>query len=178
MLRSYAECVRAAEQAGKALKASRGGFQLNHILIHSAILEVQLRLLANARQGAPGAVTPELRAAAADAAVREALKRLRGFCRVFPIGKPLLHLRQGEYEWIKGNGAAAIKECELTLVAARSLTSEYYEALAHRDLAIYLNQDDPARDRHLREAESIFARLGAARDLARLRCESNIAEIN
>jgi class 3 adenylate cyclase len=175
---SNGEFARAAEQAGKALAASRGGFQLNHILIHSAILEVQLQLLANAHHVAPSAATPQLSADAADAAVREALKRLRGFCRVFPIGRPLLHLRQGEYEWIKGNGAAAIKHCELALVAARSLKSEYYEALAHRDLAIYLNKDNPARDRHLREAQAVLGRLGAARDLARLPCESKIAEIN
>jgi len=175
---SNGEFKRAAEHAGKALAASRGGFQLNHILIHSAILEVQLRLLAMARHGALGAAMPELSATAADAAVREALKRLRGFCRVFPIGRPLLHLRQGEYEWINGNGATAIKHCELALVAARSLKSEYYEALAHRGLAIYINNDDSDRNRHLREAESIFSRLGAARDLARLRSESKIAEIN
>jgi hypothetical protein len=175
---SNGDFARAAEQAGKALTASRGGFQINHILIHSAILEVQLQLLANARHAAPGAALPELSAAAADAAVSEVLKRLRGFCRVFPIGKPLLHLRLGEYEWIKGNGAMAIKHCELALVAARSLKSEYYEALAHSGLAIYLNKDDPACNRHLLEAESIFVSLGAARDLARLRCESKIAEIN
>jgi class 3 adenylate cyclase len=175
---SNGEFARASEHAGEALAASHGGFQLNHILIHSAILEVQLRLLAMARQGAPGAALPELSAAAADATVREALKRLRGFCRVFPIGKPLLHLSQAEHEWIKGNSAAAIKQCELTLVAARSLKSEYYEALAHRGLAIYINNDDSDRSRHLREAESIFSRLGAARDLSRLRSESKIAEIN
>ena len=175
---SNGDFARAAEQAGKALTASRGGVQINHILIHSAILEVQLQLLANARHATPGAVLPELSEAAADAAVREVLKKLRGFCRVFPIGKPLLHLREAEYEWIKGNGASAIKQCELALVAARSLKSEYYEALAHRGLAIYLNKDGPARNRHLLEAESIFVTLGADRDLARLRCESKITEIN
>ena len=175
---SNGEFARASEHAGKALAASRGAHQPNDVLIQSAILEVQLQLLANARHVAPGAATPQLSAATADAAVREALKRLRGFCRVFPIGRPLLHLRQGEYEWIKGNGATAIKHCELALAAARSLKSEYYEALAHGDLAIYLNKDDPARNRHLHEAESIFTRCGAARDLARLRKESRITEIN
>jgi hypothetical protein len=50
--------------------------------------------------------------------------------------------------------------------------------LAHRDLAIYINKDDPVRNRHLHEAESIFSSLGAARDLARLRRESKITEIN
>jgi len=175
---SNGEFARAAEHADEALGASRGGFQLNHILIYSAILEVQLWLLANARPGAPGAAIQELSAASADAAVREALKRLRDFCRVFPIGKPLWRLRQGEYEWIKGNRAAAIKHCELALMAAHSLKSEYYEALAHCDLAIYLDKGDPVRNRHLREAESIFSRLGAARDLERLRNESKIAEMN
>jgi len=175
---SNGEFERAAEQAGKAQAASRGAHQPNDVLIHSAILEVQLRQLAMARQVAPGAALTKLSATAADAAVRKALKRLRGFCRVFPIGKPLLHLRQGEYEWIKGNGETAVKQCELGLVAARRLRSEYYEALAHRGLAIYLNKDDSARNRHLREAESIFVSLGAARDLERLRSESKTAEIN
>ena len=175
---SNGEFTRAAEQAGKAQAASQGGARINQMLVHSAILEVQLQLLATARRSAPGAAIPELSAAAADAAVREALKKLRGFCRVFPIGKPLLHLRQGEYEWIKGNGAKAIKHCELALKAAHDLKSEYYEALAHRELAIYLNNRDPARSRHLREAESIFVNLGATRDLERLQCESKITEIN
>jgi hypothetical protein len=175
---SKGDFARAAEQAGKALAAGRGGFQLYHILIHSAILEVQLRLLRIALDGASRAELPELTARAADAAVGESLKRLRAFCRVFPIGKPLLQLSQAEREWIKGNGAAAIRHCELALKAARDLRSEYYEALAHRNLAIYLDRDDPNRIRHLREAESVLVRFGAARDLARLRTEAKIAEIN
>ena len=175
---SHGEFAQAAEHAGKALAASHGGHQPNDVLIQSAILEVQLRLLRITRNGSPGNSTTQLSAPAANAAVRGSLKRLRSFCRVFPIGRPLLHLRQGEYEWIKGNGASAIKQCEMALAAARSLKSEYYEALAHRDLAIYINKDDPVRNRHLHEAESIFSSLGAARDLARLRRESKITEIN
>ena len=80
---------------------------------------MQLRLLRIAQSGTPGNSTPQLSAPVADAAVRESLKRLRSYCRVFPIGRPLLHLSQAEHEWIKGNGATAIKHCELALVAAR-----------------------------------------------------------
>jgi hypothetical protein len=97
---------------------------------------------------------------------------------VFPIGRPLLHLSLAEHEWIKGNGAAAIKDCELALKAAHDIKSEYYEALAHRDLAIYLDADDPARNQHLHEARTILGKLAAARDLARLSAELKIAEIN
>jgi class 3 adenylate cyclase len=172
------EFARAAEHVGKALAGSRGAHQPNDVLIQSAILEVQLRLLGIAENGAPGSSTPQLSAPEANAAVRGSLKRLRSYCRVFPIGRPLLHLSQAEHEWIKGNGATAIKNCELALKAARDLKCEYYEALAHRDLAIYLSEDDPARNGHLREAQSMLGSLGAARDLARLPCESNIAEIN
>jgi class 3 adenylate cyclase len=174
---SNGEFARASEHVGKALAASHGAHQPNDVLIQSAILEVQLRLLRIAENGAPGNATPQLSAPEANAAVCESLKRLRSFCRVFPIGRPLLHLSQAEHEWIKGNGAAAIKECERALKAARDIKSEYYEALAHRDLAIYLNADDAARIRHLREAQAVLGRLGAARDLARLRSEAKIAEI-
>ena len=175
---SNGEFARASEHAGKALAASRGAHQPNDVLIQSAILEVQLRLLRIAENGAPGNSTPQSSVPEANAAVRGSLKRLRSYCRVFPIGRPLLHLSQAEHEWIKGNSAAAVKDCELALKAARDIESEYYEALAHRDLAIYLVADDPARNRHLCEAESILVRLGAVRDLARLRCESKITEIN
>jgi len=175
---SNGEFAQAAEHAGKAQAASRGGHQPNDVLIQSAILEVQLRLLRNALNGAPDNSAPQLTLSAADAAVRDSMKRLRSFCRVFPIGRPLLHLRQGEFEWIKGHGAAAIKHCELALKAARNLKSEYYQALAHRDLAIYLNADNPDRNGHLREAESIFVKLGAARDLARLQCDAKATEMN
>jgi class 3 adenylate cyclase len=175
---SNGEFARAYEHAGKALAASRGAHQPNDVLMQSAILEVQLRLLRVAENGAAGNSTPQLSAPEANAAVRGSLKRLRSYCRVFPIGRPLLHLSQAEYEWIKGNGAAAIKECEFALKAARDIKSEYYEALAHRDLAIYLDADAPARSRHLREARAVLCRLGAARDLARVPCEPTSAEIN
>jgi len=175
---SNGEFARASERVGEALAASRGAHQPNEVLILSAILEVQLRLLRIAKNGASDNSTPQLSVAATDAAVREALKRLRGFCRVFPIGRPLLHLSLAEHEWIKGNGAAAIKDCELALKAAHDIKSEYYEALAHRDLAIYLDADDPARNQHLHEARTILGKLAAARDLARLSAELKIAEIN
>jgi hypothetical protein len=172
------EFARASEHAGKALAASRGGSRINHLLIHSAILDVQFRLLRITENGAPCNSTLQLSAPEVNAAVRGSLKRLRSFCRVFPIGRPLLRLSQAEYEWIKGNGTAAIKEGKLALKAARDIKSEYYEALAHRDLAIYLEADDPARNRHLREARTILGRLGATRDLSRLPSELKIAEIN
>ncbi|HTD56882.1 MAG TPA: AAA family ATPase [Silvibacterium sp.] len=168
---SNGDFARAAEHADKALAASHGSFQPNQLLIYSAILEVYLSLLQVARSGAQGGAVQESNAASAEASVSAALKMLRGFSRLFPIGKPLLHLRQGQREWIMGNRAGALKHCKLGLQAARTLPSEYYEGLAHLELASCLEENGPARAQHLHEGEAILSRLGATRDLARLRKE-------
>lgn len=159
----------AAKCADEVTAATQGGsFQPNQILIHSAILEVRLALLQAARNRAQSRAISRWSAPSLEANVRLALKKLRSFSRVFPIGRPLLHLRQGQFEWIKGNRSKAARECELGLQVARNLNAYYYQGLAHLELTTYLDENNPARAQHRDQAKAILGRLGAVRDLTRL----------
>ncbi len=161
----------AAKSAGDVLAATKESSQPNDILIHSAILEVYLHLLQAARNRQQADPVAGLSETSHETALLVAFKRLRSYSRVFPIGKPLLYLRRGQYEWIKGNRAKAIKCCEDSLQAALDLGAEYYQGLAHLELGTYLEANDPTRMQHLDQAAAILSRLGAARDLASLPME-------
>jgi hypothetical protein len=54
------------------------------------------------------------------------------------------------------------------IAAARRVTMLYEEGLAHLELGRHLPPGDPARGTSLAEARAIFARLGAAYDLAQV----------
>ncbi len=159
----FPEAKQAIDRAVQAL--TRNSFY-NDILVHSAISEVYLALWQTARIGEPS--LPELDVHQLEDAVRQSHKALRRYCRVFPIGKPLLYLRQGQYEWIKGNRPQAVKLWQQSLKAAIDLRADYYQGLAHLELALHLDSANPACVSHGRQAREILTRLGAARDLSRL----------
>jgi tetratricopeptide (TPR) repeat protein len=105
---------------------------------------------------------------------RRANQALRGFTRVFPIGRPLAHLWQGVFEWQSGRRYVARELWAKGLTAAKQLNMPYAEGLIHYEMGRRLPQADPARLDHLTEAGAIFTRLGATYDFERameaLRC--------
>jgi hypothetical protein len=148
--------------ADRVVPAKGGSYFCADILVHSALTEVYLGLLKNASGGNAGA------AKALEAAFRGALKRLRGYSRIFPIGKPLMYLREGQYQWIKGNRSKAMQLWQNSLLAANKLNADYYQGLANLELGMHLDSNHPDRAKHLSKAREILIHLEAARDLARL----------
>jgi len=97
---------------------------------------------------------------------RRAIKALRGYTRVFPIGQPRSYLWQGVFQWLSGGSDSAQKLWLKGLVAAKALDMPYDEGLLHYEIGRHLPLEDPARSEHLSLACEIFERLEASYDLA------------
>jgi class 3 adenylate cyclase/tetratricopeptide (TPR) repeat protein len=94
------------------------------------------------------------------AMVKQALKGLSGYSRVFPIGQPRLYLWQGVWAWQQGQRGKAQQLWRKSIAAANQLDMPYSAGLAHDELARRLPADDPARLKHLAQAREIFSHLG------------------
>ncbi|MFN8458085.1 MAG: adenylate/guanylate cyclase domain-containing protein [Anaerolineae bacterium] len=99
--------------------------------------------------------------------VKQALKGLRNFTRVFPIGRPRLYLWQGVYEWSLGHRKQGLDLWRKSLESAAQLGMPYSAGLTHYEMGRRLPPTDPARREHLARAADIFNRLGAAYDAER-----------
>jgi class 3 adenylate cyclase len=163
---SNGDLLAAKEAADRVVPAKGGSYFCNDILVHSAVTEVYLGLLKDDLKN--GETGKHL-----EAAVRRAGKRLRGYSRIFPIGKPLMYLREGQYHWIKGNQVKAVQVWQSSLQAATKLGADHYQGLAQLELGIHLASEHPDRASHLSQAQAILTRLGATRDLARLQARPN-----
>jgi class 3 adenylate cyclase/tetratricopeptide (TPR) repeat protein len=169
LLHLFSGDLAAAKQAVDRLaQAFRRTYFYGDILLHSAITEVCLALWQTAKARKQIAAFPGFDSNHLEDAVRRAVKALHRYCHVFPIGKPLLYLRRGQYQWIKGNRTEALKYWRHSLQAAIGLQADYYQGLAHLELATHLDSNHPAKISHQHEAHEILTRLDAARDLARL----------
>jgi len=94
-----------------------------------------------------------------------ALKLLRAFEKVFPIGQPVTSYYQGWHEWLTGNLQAAIKSWNKGLEAAKKFNMPYEEGLIRVKLAVSLQGDRLAHTKHLERAIEIFQKMGAAHEL-------------
>lgn len=167
----------AKECADLVMQARSGSYLCNDILVSSAISEVYLGLWQNSCPSNPSqasAVSAENHCY--EQSFNQSLRKLRAYSRIFPIGKPLLLLRQGQYQWIRGNRAKAISLWEDSLQAATTLRADYYQGLTHLELGIRMGRSSAAGEKHLHAAQEILARLGAGRDLARLARSSSADE--
>ncbi len=91
----------------------------------------------------------------------EACRNLRGFARVFRIGRPRALLLTGcEFE-ISGDRQAAMRATNKSLACALRLGMPYEEALGRRQLAKLLPTADPQKSHQLKQALALFSRLGA-----------------
>ena len=96
----------------------------------------------------------------------KSLKLLRGFEKVFPIGRPATPLYQGWYELLTGKSEAAIKFWKKGLEAAQKLNMPYEEGLLRLKLGHHLKDVAYARRSHLERAAQIFETMGAAYEVA------------
>jgi tetratricopeptide (TPR) repeat protein len=112
------------------------------------------------------ALLPEIKAGA-----RQACKVLRGFSRIFPIGRPAAWLFQGKLDWLEGKTDKAYKAWQKSIDFAEKLAMPYELARAHYEIGRHLPRENPQRQRHLQLASEEFERLGAAADLKRAQQE-------
>src|SRR6201988_1227164 len=95
----------------------------------------------------------------------KALKLLRAFEKVFPIGRPVTPYYQGWYEWLVGKPQAAINSWKKGLEAAKHFNMPYQEGLIRVKLGASLKDDANARREHIRSAIQIFEKMGAVHEL-------------
>ena len=95
----------------------------------------------------------------------KALKLLRAFQKVFPIGQPHTPLYQGWYDWLTGNYEKAIRSLHKGLEAAQKYNMPYEEGLIRVRLALYAQDKPDTRKKHIWRAIEIFEKMGAAREL-------------
>ena len=96
----------------------------------------------------------------------KSLKLVRGFEKVFPIGRPATPLYQGWHELLMGKPKAAIKFWKRGLEAAQKLNMPYEEGLLRLKLGHHLKDGANARRPHLERAAQIFETMGAAYEIA------------
>jgi tetratricopeptide (TPR) repeat protein len=93
------------------------------------------------------------------------IKLVRGFEKVFPIGKPVTPYYQGWYEWLNGKPEVAIQLWKKGLEVAQHLNMPYQEGLLRVKLGAALKNDPDARREHFERAIQIFELMGAAHEL-------------
>jgi tetratricopeptide (TPR) repeat protein len=95
----------------------------------------------------------------------KAVKLLRAFEKVFPIGQPVTPVYQGWYEWLTGKPDAAIKTLTKGLEAAQKFQMRYEEGLIRLKLAMYAQGNLEARKTNLGRAIELFEQMGAVNEL-------------
>jgi hypothetical protein len=93
------------------------------------------------------------------------------FARMHPVGEPQAWLWTGRCAWLSGKSRRAGRCWRKALAAALRLGMPYDEGLTQYEIGRHARPDAPARREHLSRARDIFARLGAAYDLARVERE-------
>jgi class 3 adenylate cyclase/tetratricopeptide (TPR) repeat protein len=95
----------------------------------------------------------------------KAIKLLRAFRKVFPIGQPYAYYYQGRYEWLTGRPQMAVKSWHKGLEAARQFNLPYEEGLIRIRLGSYPRYDPHTRREHFERAIQIFEKMGAIHEL-------------
>jgi tetratricopeptide (TPR) repeat protein len=96
---------------------------------------------------------------------QKAMKLLRAFQKVFPIGESVTFYYQGWYDWLTGNYEKAIKCLHKGIEAAQKFNMPYEEGLIRVRLASYAQDNPETRKKHVRRAIEIFEKMGATREL-------------
>jgi tetratricopeptide (TPR) repeat protein len=96
---------------------------------------------------------------------QKAIKLLKAFQKVFPIGQPVTPIYQGWYEWLTGKHEAAVKSLRRGLEAALKFNMPYEEGLIRLKLAAYAQENLDARKRNLWRSIEIFETMGARKEL-------------
>jgi class 3 adenylate cyclase/tetratricopeptide (TPR) repeat protein len=99
-------------------------------------------------------------------AALQACRALRGFARVFRIGKPRARLWQGRLAQLRGRASRAQAAWRASLAAAERLGMPFEAALAHFELGWHA-ASEPRRQWHLGQAQTLLDELGIADDSTR-----------
>jgi tetratricopeptide (TPR) repeat protein len=134
----------------------------------SAVAEVYFRLWESALQDRSRKLNPEQLQSSA----LKAIKLVRAFEKVFPIGQPSTPYYQGWYEWLAGDKQKAVRLWNKSLEASQRFRMLYEEGLARVKLGTAETEAD-LRAAHLKRAIEIFEtmkvpyELGLAKEIAR-----------
>lgn len=151
---------RAAEAAAELMQAIRVPTVYYLFEGYAGFAEVALALW-EASRGQPPA---QRRAQARQA--EQACAALAHYTRTFPIGRPRTALCRGLALWLGGRLAPAHAAWRAGLAAAEALTMPYETGLLHYEIGRHTTGAE--RCQSLERAHAIFARLGAAGDVARV----------
>lgn len=94
----------------------------------------------------------------------KAIKLVRAYEKVFPIGQPVARYYEGWYEWLAGDKHKAVNLWEKGLEAARKFAMIYEEGLMWLKLGT-AETDAQRRTEQLRQAAAIFEKMGARYEL-------------
>lgn len=101
---------------------------------------------------------------------RQACAQLRAFARIIPVARPRYLLLRGQAAFLDGDAAGAYRYWLKSLAAAEKLDMPYEQARALDQLGNHPGADSAAESANqLKRAAEIYARLGAAHDLAHVK---------
>ena len=126
----------------------------------SAISQVYFTLWEKARLGPASARADQHKSSA-----EQALKLLRGFQKVFPIGQAYMYYYQAWYEELTGKPEQALRTLRLGLEASQKYRLLFEEALIRVKLGSYLHHDPRECEEHFGRAIQIFEEMGAVHKL-------------
>jgi hypothetical protein len=152
----------AARQAVQVALASAGVAPIKcyWLDLYATTTEAAIALWHASHQRGPG------EQATARAAAGQAMRSLRRYAHVFPIGQPRALLCQGLLAWVAGRPVGARKAWRRSLAAAERLGMRYDQLLAHQQLGRH--GDPRERREHLNRARQLFTELGIGGELAGL----------
>lgn len=100
-----------------------------------------------------------------NSSAEKALKLLRAFQKVFPIGQAYAHYYQGWYEELTGKPQLAVKLWRQGLASARKFGLLYEEALLRMKLGSHLRDVPEEGSQHFERATRIFEEMQAVHEL-------------
>jgi tetratricopeptide (TPR) repeat protein len=153
------EDARALESANRALEMAMGisptVYSMN--VGYAALAEIYFSLWEKSLQNPDGKAD----AAKYQDLAKKAIKLLRAFKNVFPIGKPELLYYQGWFESLTGKQNQALKTWNDALKAAEKYNMRYEQGLIYIKLAAAIKGDVETKKRYLETAREIFDEMGA-----------------
>ena len=107
---------------------------------------------------------PKLNAEQLKSSALKAIKLVRAFEKVFPIGQPHTPFYEGWYEWLAGDRQKAVKLWTKSLEAAQKFKLLHEEGLARTKLGMAETEPN-IREGHLKRAIEIFEMMNAPYEL-------------
>ena len=154
--------VQALQYAGEVLRLAENlsptVYSLN--IGFSATAEVYFQLWEDALRDSSRKLNPEQLQFSA----LKAIKLVRAFEKVFPIGQPHTPYYQGWYEWLAGDKQKAVKSWNKSLEAAQKFQMLYEEGLARLKLSMAESEPN-LRTAQLKRAIEIFETMKAPYEL-------------